>query len=313
MTVGVRNGLKVIARGPSSAGTLSREQAAEVFAEVWSGGVDPALLTALLTALRMRGESVPELLGALDALDLSLASRRAHRPQGAAIILPSYNGARRLPVLTPLLALLLAREGWPVLVHGLRTEAARVHAFDVFQALGVRLQSQVPEALGAGQLAVVSTAVLHPGLAEVLALRRITGLRNLAHSLVKMWNPWAQGSVLVGSYTHPEFAEAMRAVFTERRSHALLLRGTEGEPVADPRRRPAMDGFVAGERVALWGPTLGSLTQLPDVPSAALEDTVRWTQAVLEGRQPIPTSVADQVRTASAWMARCENSAGVPA
>jgi anthranilate phosphoribosyltransferase len=34
------------------------------------------------------------------------------------VVLPSYNGARRLPVLTPLLALLLAREGLPVLLHG---------------------------------------------------------------------------------------------------------------------------------------------------------------------------------------------------
>jgi anthranilate phosphoribosyltransferase len=41
-------------------------------------------------------------------------------------VLPSYNGARKLPVLTPLLALLLAREGLPVLIHGTATESSRV-------------------------------------------------------------------------------------------------------------------------------------------------------------------------------------------
>ena len=51
------------------------------------------------------------------------ACRRATRPL---VVLPSYNGARKLPVLTPLLALLLARRGLPVLIHGTATESARV-------------------------------------------------------------------------------------------------------------------------------------------------------------------------------------------
>ena len=53
------------------------------------------------------------------------------------MVLPSYNGARKLPVLTPLLALLLAREGLPVVVHGTPTESSRVLSQEVFQALGI--------------------------------------------------------------------------------------------------------------------------------------------------------------------------------
>jgi anthranilate phosphoribosyltransferase len=41
-------------------------------------------------------------------------------------VLPSYNGARKLPVLTPLLALLLTQAGWPVLIHGCDTEDKRI-------------------------------------------------------------------------------------------------------------------------------------------------------------------------------------------
>ena len=53
------------------------------------------------------------------------------------VVLPSYNGARKLPVLTPLLALLLARRGLPVLIHGTATESGRVSVEPVLQALGI--------------------------------------------------------------------------------------------------------------------------------------------------------------------------------
>lgn len=51
------------------------------------------------------------------------------------MVIPSYNGARKLPLLTPLLALLLAREGLPVLIHGTATESTRVFTSEVLAAL----------------------------------------------------------------------------------------------------------------------------------------------------------------------------------
>ena len=44
-------------------------------------------------------------------------------------------------------------------------------------------------------------------------MRRAVGLRNSAHSLVKLMNPCAGKAVVVSSYTHPEYAVAMAAVF----------------------------------------------------------------------------------------------------
>jgi anthranilate phosphoribosyltransferase len=60
--------------------------------------------------------------GFLDATTARLAS--CPPATAPVVVLPSYNGARKLPVLTPLLALLLAREGLPVLMHGTATEHA---------------------------------------------------------------------------------------------------------------------------------------------------------------------------------------------
>ena len=94
----------------------------------------------------------------------------------------------------------------------------------------------------------------------------MVGLRNSSHSLVKLMNPCAGPAVVVSSYTHPEYAVSMAAVFELMGSTALLLRGTEGEVVADARRLPQMDGFIAGRRVTLQEGQKGTLTDLPDLP-----------------------------------------------
>lgn len=95
--------------------------------------------------MRIKGETVEEMCGFLDAAG-AWRFPATRRPM---VVLPSYNGARKLPVLTPSLALLVAREGLPVLLHGMRTEARRVLAADVLQALGIPAL-QAPDAVADG-------------------------------------------------------------------------------------------------------------------------------------------------------------------
>ena len=210
------------------------------------------------------------------------------------MVLPSYNGARKLPLLTPLLALLLARQGLAVLLHGMKTEASRVGVQDVLAALGIAAQTQI-ENITPGTLAFVPTALLCPALARLLDVRRVTGLRNPAHSLVKLLNPCDGPALLVSSYTHPEYAASMGATFHLMHSNALLLRGTEGEAVADPRRTPAMDAFVNGELRRVQEQQDGALGQVPSLPAVDAQSTADWTQAVLDGHEPVPTPIALQV------------------
>eukprot|EP01041_Mallomonas_annulata_P030056 gene30056-52143_t len=138
-------------------------------------------------------------------------------------------------------------DGLPVLVHGTATEDKRVFASAVFAELGEMPANQVP-LLAAGDVAFVPTEVLCPGLKRLLDVRRVVGLRNPAHSLVKLMNPCAGRAFIVGSYTHPEYAGSMAATWALTGAHAMLLRGTEGEPVADARRTPRMEILHNGER-----------------------------------------------------------------
>jgi anthranilate phosphoribosyltransferase len=292
--VGISQYLKEIGRGKQGARPLDRAQAQDLFGQILDASVSDLEIGAFCIAMRVKGETPEEMCGFLDATHARL-QRVASASGKPVVVLPSYNGARRLPVLTPLLAGLVARRGLPVLIHGTETESARVFVRDVLQAMDIRPASTVPR-LGDGQVAFVPTEVLSPGLKRLLDARKLIGLRNSAHSVVKLMNPCDGPAVIVSSYTHPEYAVSMAQVFELQGATALLLRGTEGEAVADARRLPQMDGFVRGRRISLEEGRKGTLTDLPHLPKEVdASTTAAYIVDVLAGRKPIPDSVALQV------------------
>ena len=295
--MGIGHYIKDIGRGPRGAKPLMRAQAADLFGQILDGSTSDLEIGAFCLAMRIKGETPEELAGFIDATQQRLALLPAStRPL---VVLPSYNGARKLPVLTPLLALLLAARGLPVLVHGMATEDKRsCTSEDVLAGLGIPAMAELAEILPS-QVAFAPTALLLPGLQRLLDVRRTLGLRNSAHSLVKLMDPLAPvagDSLIVGSYTHPEYALSMAATIALTGSDALLLRGTEGEPVADARRTPQMDGFLSGRPQRLQEAQTGPLTALPQLPDAIdTASTAAYTRAVLDGSAPVPGPIALQV------------------
>ncbi len=285
--------IKEIGRGKDGARPLIREQSADLFGQVLDGTVTDLELGAFVIAMRIKGETVGEMAGFLDATYARM--QRIPATDKPLVVLPSYNGARKLPLLTPLLGLLLAQRGLPVLIHGAATESTRVFVSNVLIALDIPAQAAIQN-IANGELGFAPTELLCPGLARLLAVRRVVGLRNSAHSLVKLMNPSAGAAVVVGSYTHPEYALSMAAVFEKMGSTALLLRGTEGESVADARRMPQMDGFVAGQCTVLQEAQKGTLASLPELPTGTdAADTAAYIRRVLAGDLPVPGPIARQV------------------
>jgi anthranilate phosphoribosyltransferase len=288
--------IKEIGRGKEGARALSQSQAADMFGQILDGAVTDLEIGAFCIAMRIKGETPEEMCGFLEATQqrLSLIQISPTGAAGATVVIPSYNGARKLPVLTPLLALLLAREGLAVVIHGTATEDKRVFTSEVLAALGIAAQSSM-ELATPGQLAFYPTALLLPGLQRLLDVRRFVKLRNPAHSLVKLMQPCAGPQVLVTSYTHPEYAESMQQVLCRMQATALLIRGTEGEAVADPRRLPKMHSILRGQLGAELEHQGGALTSLPELPPCDASSTARYIQAVLEGALPVPQPIAQQV------------------
>ena len=292
--MGIAHYLKEIGRGHAGARALDRAQACDLMGQILDGQVSDLEVGGFCLAMRIKGETPEEMAGFLDAVEARLTRLNSPSEQ-VTVVLPSYNGARKLPVLTPLLALLLAREGLPVVVHGTPTETSRVLSQEVFQALGISPMRKLA-CVKAGEVAVIPTELLSPALQKLLNVRRVVGLRNSAHSLVKLMDVVSGPSLRVASYTHPEYAVSMAATFGLLQAHALLLRGTEGEVVADARRQPQMDGFVAGEKISLQTHQAGPLTELPNLPAQVdAASTAGYIRAVLAGDLPVPQPIARQV------------------
>lgn len=305
--MGIAKYIKEIGRGKDGARSLSREQAADLMGQILDGEVSELEIGGFCLAMRIKGETHEEMAGFLDAVHARLTKVQA---DGPVIVIPSYNGARRLPGLTVLLAALLAREGaqrgFSVLVHGCATEDARITSRAVLEAC-ITLKNNDFSDVDIRELAInliskstpqfVSTERLSPALKRLLDVRRSVGLRNSAHSLVKLMNPTTTSqALLVTSYTHPEYLQSMTATLELTGAHAMLLRGTEGESVADARRAPQMDGFVHGKRMALSAAQPGSVATLPDLPPAIDAQTVaQFTIQVLKGERAVPAPIAQQV------------------
>lgn len=293
--MGISHYIKEIGRGARGAKALDRAQAADLFGQVLDGQVTDLEIGAFCVAMRIKGETAEEMCGLLDAVHARMAAIAACAGGQPLIVLPSYNGARKLPVLTPLLALLLAREGLPVLLHGMRTEARRVLASDVLEALDIPALT-APQSIASGSVAHIGTAVLLPGLARLLAVREVIGLRTPGHSVAKLMNPCAGPALVVSSFTHPEYFDILSGTFATLGAHALLSRGLEGEVAADPRRTPRYDAFIGGTHQLLQDQQPGTAAEVPGLPTEIdVATTAAYTRRVLAGDAPVPPALRQQV------------------
>ncbi len=290
--------LREIGRGKDGSRALPRERARELMHAILAGDVADLALGGILLALRMKGEAASEIAGFLDALDAHLVRAPAAAP--AWVIVPSYNGARTVANLVPLLALLLAREGVPVLVHGQASEPstarARITSAAIFAELGVPACADMAEAARrpAQRLpAVLALEAFAPRLSRLIGLRAVLGVRNVAHTLAKLVRPVAGESLLVSSYTHPDFGRLQAELFAQTGALAMSLRATDGEAVVSARRAQGIQLWRAGQCRTVLAPE--DVARNPaELPAPDARATADFTRAVLEGQLAVPGNVAAQ-------------------
>src|SRR5476651_823877 len=294
--------IKEIGRGKHGARSMARADANLLYRAMLDGRVSDLELGGILLSMRIKGESVDEIAGFLDAAEASFAPLAAPDSVYLPIVIPSYNGARKMANLTALLALLLARAGAPVLVHGVSSDPGRVTTAEVLAELGVSAcasHSVAEAAMLRGEVAFLPIEALAPEMAHLLSLRRVLGVRNSTHTLVKIMQPFAGPALRLVSYTHPEYLEMLGEYFTtlalHERGDAFLMRGTEGETVANANKAQQIDWFHGGLRTMLV-PKQTVVQQLPALPEEKdAATTAAWISRVLAGEVPVPESIAEQV------------------
>src|SRR6201993_2586776 len=122
----------------ASGATLSRETAREAFDSMMSGEVTPAQIGALLMGLRMRGETVDEITGAVTAMRAKMLAVDA--PDNAIDVVGTGGDASGSYNISTCAAFIVAGAGVPVAKHGNRALSSKSGAADVLSALGVNIE-----------------------------------------------------------------------------------------------------------------------------------------------------------------------------
>jgi anthranilate phosphoribosyltransferase len=307
--------LRTLARADGGDGELGLQAAAELFASLLDGGADELELGAALGALAMRPLAAGELAGfarAVAARSGRLESPPATRARGLLpVSIPSYGGALEQPNLMPLLALLLARFGVPVLVHGTLDAQGRVAGAAVLRELGILPCSsllQAGRALEENALAFVPTALLSPALAQLIALRARLGVATCAQSVARLLEPFAGGALLLVPAGDAAERAALARTLEHTSARALLFIGAEGEAFADPQQRPAIELCRAGERRVLFEAESGASGAAPaPKPGADARATARWIGQVLAGKVPLPPPLANLLACSLFGAGYCED------
>lgn len=291
--------LKTIVAGAEDQPGLDEGAAHDLFSAMLDGGVPDLELGALLATLSLRRETAEELIGFQRAAAERLYALDVPGERLRPVVMPAYGGARSSPNLLPLLAFLLQRLGIPVLMHGTLEGGGRVAAAYVLRELGVMPSVNLrgaQNALANDGLAFVPTAVLCPGLAELLALKGRLGMRSSAHAIAKLIDPFGGEAVRLVGASSPERIEVLADVLVATGAHALLLRSTEGEPVASAMHRPRIDHIADGVRASLFEEELGAgkavhgLLMAVDAPA-----TAAWIRRALAAETPLPHPIVNQL------------------
>jgi len=152
---------------------------------------------------------------------------------------------------------------------------------------------QAQQALNNGSLAFVPTAVLSPGLADLLALKSRLGLRNSAHTIAKLIDPFGGAGVRLAAVTHPDYLVTLREFFLATGESALLMRGTEGEAFANPRKRPRIEMFDAGESAVLFEEE--HMMAAAGTAEVDIKATAAWTLKALKSEVALPLPIVNQL------------------
>lgn len=288
-----------IAGRHDAAGRLGEDEARQLYGAMLDGGVPELELGAILSALYMKSESPAELMGFYRAIAERLYL--LDMPSGGLrpVVIPSYSGTRSQINLTPLLALLLQHFGIPVLLHGTLEGNGGVATAYILRNLGVMPSATLAQAqrmLGEKHLVFVPTAVLSPGLATLLTLKNRLGICNSAHLMIKLVDPFAGEGLRLVSAGEPDELRRLHEFLAATGANALLLQSTEGEPFANPDRRPQLVCFREGEAQVLFeaeAEHIKGLSGLPDAVDATA--TADWIRLVLKGEAPMPLPLVNQL------------------
>ena len=222
----VRTAIECAVRGEE----LPSELLEEAFAEITAGDATPVGISALLVALRTKGETVGEIVGAARALRAAAVRAPCLDPRTVDTCGTGGDGAHTFNISTTA-AFVVAGAGVPVAKHGNRAASSKSGSIDVLEALGVGIEIEVGEAarvLERVGIAPFFARLAHPAMRHVAPVRQELGIRTLMNCMGPLLNPLGVKRQVIGVYERalvPKLAGALAELGAHR---ALVVHGSDG-------------------------------------------------------------------------------------
>ncbi len=289
---------------PGERGVLDENEATALWQALLDQSFSPPQEAALLMGLRVHSESAA-MLAAFARETLSRCARIAAARGPATVVLHCLGTARRQPILAPLLALRLAELDVPVLLitfdaqRGANTTAV----LTALACVAARDHTDAARQLAHRRFAWITVDTLCPVLARVLARRVELGFRNTAHSLIKLLAPVDGRALVVANYTHPQYRESFAEAVGLMKLSAMLVRGTEGDPVAWEAATYRSEAWIEGRAIDLPAVDISAgesraVAPLPDPLDVAA--TARFCERAIKGDAQIPAAIERQASVLAA-------------
>jgi anthranilate phosphoribosyltransferase len=221
--------IKALISQIASGATLSREMAHEAFDAMMSGEVTPSQIGALLMGLRVRGETVDEITGAVTAMRAKMLPVAA--PDNAIDVVGTGGDASGSYNISTCAAFIVAGAGVPVAKHGNRALSSRSGAADVLAALGVRIDIS-PEVIATcireARIGFMFAPAHHPAMKHVGPTRVELGTRTIFNLLGPLSNPAGVKRQMVGVFSR-QWVEPLAHVLKNLGSQrAYVVHGSDG-------------------------------------------------------------------------------------
>jgi anthranilate phosphoribosyltransferase len=269
---------------------LDRVQVCDLMHRVLTGGCGEAELAALLTALRMKGESADELAAAAAVLREYMVPLETGRDDLLDTCGTGGDGSGTFNISTAA-ALVAAGAGVGVVKHGNRAVSSRSGSADVLSVLGVGLHCDPATArrcLQEAGMAFCLAPHFHPALARVGDVRRRLGVRTLFNCLGPLANPARAGYQLIG-VGRPEWLDRMAGALARLGTRrALLVCGRDGLDEVS-LSAPTLVREVEGGAMRAWEWTAKDFglepCSLADLRADGPEHSAAVIRAVLAGQE----------------------------
>ncbi|HEX3438905.1 MAG TPA: anthranilate phosphoribosyltransferase [Pseudolabrys sp.] len=209
--------------------SLTREESASAFDRMMSGEATPSQMGGLLMGLRVRGETVDEITGAVTTMRAKMLSVKA--PADAVDVVGTGGDASGSYNISTCAAFILAGCGVPVAKHGNRALSSKSGAADVLQALGVKIDlnsEQVGACIRDAGIGFMFAPAHHPAMKNVGPTRVELGTRTIFNLLGPLSNPAGVKRQMIGTFSR-HWIEPMAQVLANLGSESIwVVHGSDG-------------------------------------------------------------------------------------